>query len=617
MTMSFHRIAPALLALAGAQLLALPAAAAGTARRLQPPPVEQVSVRYMKDGLLTCRPATREEAVRLWGGSSAVGLHVISPLRPLAARAAGLTITLRGTEQLEANPQAKAAFLKAADIWMSKLHTPVTIVIDVDFGTKNFGTDFGPGVLGSTRSQLLGDDAAYPEVTADLAEHRTATPPFPATQLPTDVGATTAVVAPSAIFRVLGEIDPVADPEGEQASFGKPPAIGFNSEIRYAWDFNPEDGIPSDGMDFVATAVHEIGHVLGFNSMNGYKEDNPSGTNYAAVWDFFRFRPGVTTQTFTTENRILSTGGMQVFFCGTASLELSTGGTQGKAGDGQQSSHWKADEQSGVYVGIMDPTLAPGDREEITDNDLLALDAMGWHLGAAPVPTTSWILPSSAKAPGMGGAYYSTALSIGNRGNAEARYRIQFLGHDADGTTGPQSAEFVLGPNQSVTYEDVLGSVFSLPAPAYGAIRVTADTANLSVAGQTSTPDPSKPGGTFGQSVPAFGPSDLIGSGAIRSIVGVRHDTSFRTNLVLANGGTAAVTIAGTLLSTSGAVLGTGSWTLPPLGMTQVTGVVPAVGATGAVRDAQLLLTTTSGSFAAYAAIIDNVTNDPRTLLPK
>ena len=47
--------------------------------------------------------------------------------------------------------------------------------------------------------------------------------------------------------------------------------------------------------------------------------------------------------------------------------------------------------------------------------------------------------------------------------------------------------------------------------------------------------------------------------------------------------------------------------------------IAPNMGASGAVRDAQLLLTTstTGGSFAAYAAVIDNVTNDPRTLLPK
>ena len=45
-----------------------------------------------------------------------------------------------------------------------------------------------------------------------------------------------------------------------------------------------------------------------------------------------------------------------------------------------------------------------------------------------------------ARAPGKGGAFYTTALSIGNRGSAEARYTMKFLGHDVDGTAGPESA---------------------------------------------------------------------------------------------------------------------------------------------------------------------------------
>jgi hypothetical protein len=267
----------------------------------------------------------------------------------------------------------------------------------------------------------------------------------------------------------------------------------------------------------------------------------------------------------------------------------------------------------------MDPTIAAGERDEITENDLLALEVMGWLTGSAPETGTSWILPSSARAPGAGGAFYSTALSVGNRGSAEARYRLKFLGNNTDGTGGPESTELVLGPNQAVTYTDVLGSVFNLPNGSFGAIRLTANVATLNILGQTSTPDPTKPGGTFGQSVPAFGPSDLIPAGNTVSIVGIRQDGSFRTNLVIANGGTSAVTVTGTLLAASGAVIGTGTWTLPPLGMTQVTGLVGAVGGVGEVRDAQLLLTTstTGGAFAAYAVVIDNVTNDPRTLLPK
>ena len=96
------------------------------------------------------------------------------------------------------------------------------------------------------------------------------------------------------------------------------------------------------------------------------------------------------------------------------------------------------------------------------------------------------------------------------------------------------------------------------------------------------------------QSVPAFGASDVLTAGSVRSIVGVREDSSFRTNLVLVNTGSSPVTISGTLFSTSGATLGTKTWTLPPFGMTQDGPIVPNMGASGAVRDAQLVLSTST-----------------------
>ena len=50
--------------------------------------------------------------------------------------------------------------------------------------------------------------------------------------------------------------------------------------------------------------------------------------------------------------------------------------------------------------------------------------------------------------------------------------------------------------------------------------------------------------------------------------------------------------------------------------MTQVR-AVPSLGVIGEVRGAYLLLSTPTagGDFAAYASVIDNQTNDPRTLL--
>lgn len=69
----------------------------------------------------------------------------------------------------------------------------------------------------------------------------------------------------------------------------------------------------------------------------------------------------------------------------------------------------------------------------------------------------------------------------------------------------------------------------------------------------------------------------------------------------------------------TGAALGSRRYALPPLGMTQVARVARDLGAAGDVAGARLVLSTPTagGAFAAYASVIDNVTNDPRTLLPR
>ncbi len=70
----------------------------------------------------------------------------------------GLKIVLRGTQQLEEFPQAKQAFLRAAATWERIIESPISIVLDVDFGPKNFDVPFpNDRIIGSTRSQIVGD----------------------------------------------------------------------------------------------------------------------------------------------------------------------------------------------------------------------------------------------------------------------------------------------------------------------------------------------------------------------------------------------------------------------------------------------------------------------------
>jgi len=58
---------------------------------------------------------------------------------------------------------------------------------------------------------------------------------------------------------------------------------------------------------------------------------------------------------------------------------LASGSNKSKKGDGFQASHWR---NLGTNLGIMDPTLARGERPKISVRDLRALDVIGWDIAA-------------------------------------------------------------------------------------------------------------------------------------------------------------------------------------------------------------------------------------------
>ena len=352
------------------------------------------------DGESVCRQATIDEARALSAGSVNEELHQINHLEKTEAgtyapqsstSATGLTIVLRATAQLEANTTAKNAFIAAAAKWETLIKDPITVNVDVDFGTTFFGTPYNdPLILGATQAQLLYSNGNYPDLRQRLINHATGSESsvynaLPASSVPTDIGSVSNVLIASPLMRALGLLNPVAD-DSEQSQIGPTPKIGFNSAFNF--DFNPNDGISSNLTDFDAVAVHEMGHLLGFNSLVGDRELDPTDPLALTVWDLFRFRPGTANlNNFGTAQRILSSGGAQVQFNGGPELGLSTGKPDGSGGDGNQASHWKDDQNNPAnFIGIMDPNIARGKREVMTDNDTNAIDSFGYTLIATAAP---------------------------------------------------------------------------------------------------------------------------------------------------------------------------------------------------------------------------------------
>lgn len=222
----------------------------------------------------------------------------------------------------------------------------------------------------------------------------------------------------------------------------------------------------------------------------------------------------------------------------------------------------------------------------------------------------TWLLTSSARVQGAG-AFWQTDLTIRNTGTSSASVTIKFLGHSADGRGGPERYA-TIPAGQTQTWRDVLGGLFGLSSE-YGPILVRSTSASLAILGQTWTAGGA---GTYGQSVPVLSTAELVG-GTPRSILGVRQDNFFRTNLMLANATESTTAVTVQLVSIAGAVLATKSVSLGPLSRAQFN-VGTDFGYSN-LSDAVFVISspTAGAAVGAYASVIDAGTADPRTLLPR
>ena len=307
-----------------------------------------------------------------------------------------------------AGSQAERGFKIAAKYWEKVLTNDVVLNFNVGY------RDLGPGVLGSTGSTLFTDvpiSTYYGALGGNAAKSALDVMAL-ANLSPLSATDSVNVVVPSYFLPPaigVGETGTRIAPDGKAISQTialssanvKALTGGFESLVdgniqfstRFAFDFDPTNGISAGTFDFIGVAVHEMGHALGF--LSGADDFNYStGLEFPVdeFWwgygmDMFRYSaPGVLDWSFGTDSYFSLDGGVTAYRNG----YFSTGEV---FGDDNQASHWKEPNQATPclnFLGIMNPYICGGLGDSVTGLDLALFDAIGWNLDRSSVDNPTY-----------------------------------------------------------------------------------------------------------------------------------------------------------------------------------------------------------------------------------
>ena len=309
---------------------------------------------------------------------------------------------------ISGRPQVMAAVEEAERIWEQLVQDPISVTFDIEIA------DLGDGILGlafpetttvnydTFRRALINDAGPQEAFVSGLPTFEDLSVTFPddpgnpysvsSTMSVNTANAKAAGIDPAFIFQPPSAFDPTETRDGLIRFNADPYSLNEGGGEPGFFDYDRSNGIQPSYTDFVAVAVHEIGHALGFVSGVSSVDGGAARLVQMQPLDLFRFEPGDASVDFTTAPRVLDPSLEHVFYDGgvfdssyipipglrRGDIPLSSGST---AGDGAQPGHWK----DGYNIGLMDPTAQDGEAN-LTEADRTAFDLIGYDVVGDGVP---------------------------------------------------------------------------------------------------------------------------------------------------------------------------------------------------------------------------------------
>jgi hypothetical protein len=226
-----------------------------------------------------------------------------------------------------------------------------------------------------------------------------------------------------------------------------------------------------------------------------------------------------------------------------------------------------------------------------------------------PLPAPLWV-PVAAHNPGLNGSHWRTDLGVLNTATVTANVQLQFSG--SGGVVS--NTTYVPAGTQSIL-TDIVGQ---LGASGQGALEVLSDQPLVVTSrtyNQVSADATCDPNGTQGQDYPVLATSGGLSAEQSAYLAGLTENSSYRSNIGLANIGTSAASVLVELFDGAGTKLGDYTVTLNPGEWKQETQPFFTKAGQTAMDRGYAKITVQSGSGVfAFASVVDNLTNDPTTV---